>query len=95
MVEPPAGKSKAGRNVFRFEIRQLFQNLLLGESRGKQIENINHPNPHSANAGPPPALLRIHRNALDESGHVRTFLDQYTEYRLGDSVPNQTTQDHG
>ena len=70
MVEPATGKSQAGRNVFRFEIRQLFENLLLGESCSKQIENIDHPNPHSANAGPPPALLRIHRNTFDEFGHV-------------------------
>lgn len=70
MVEPATGKSQAGRNVFRFEIRQLFENLLLGESCRQQIEDIDNTNPHAANAGPPPALLRIHRNALDEFSHV-------------------------
>ena len=36
MIEPTAGEPKAGRDVLRFEIRQLFEDLLLSESSGKR-----------------------------------------------------------
>ena len=48
MIEPAAGKTKASRDVFRFEIRQLFEDLLQSEPCGEKIQDVNHPNPHPA-----------------------------------------------
>jgi len=71
VIKSATGKAKAGRDIFRDEIRQLFKHLLLRQSRGQEIEDINHSNPHSPNARPPPALLRIHGNTIDKFGHDR------------------------
>ena len=59
MIEPAAGKTKARRDVFRFEIRQLFEDLLLSEPCGEKIQDVNHPNPHPTNAGLAPALAGL------------------------------------
>lgn len=69
MIEPTAGEPKAGRDVLRFEIRQLSEDLLLSESSGKQVRNIDHPNPHPTDAGQPSALRKIGIDTLDEFSH--------------------------
>ena len=69
MIEPTAGEPKVGRDVLRFEIRQLFEDLLLSESSGKQVQNIDHTNPHPTDAGPPSALCKIGIDTLDEFSH--------------------------
>jgi hypothetical protein len=76
MIEPAAGKPKASRDVFRFEIRQLFEYLLLSEPCGEKIQDVNHPNPHPANAGPPSALCRIHSDAFCEFSHDENLLSK-------------------
>ncbi len=69
MIESAAGESKASRDIFRFEIRQFFENLLLSEPSRKKIEHVDHPNPHSTDAGPPSALCWIGSDAFDEFSH--------------------------
>ena len=46
MIESSIGKPKVGRNIFCFEILQLYENLLLSEPSCKQVQNIDHLNPH-------------------------------------------------
>jgi len=69
VIEPAAGETKAGRDIFRFEIRQLFEDLLLSKPSREKIEHIDHPNPHSTDAGPPSALCRIGSDAFEEFSH--------------------------
>jgi hypothetical protein len=69
VIESATGKPKAGRNIFCFEIRQLYENLLLSEPIGKQVQNINHPNPYPTDARLPSALCKIGSDALDEFSH--------------------------
>lgn len=69
MIEPAAGESKASRDVFRFKIRQFFEDLLLSEPCGEQVQDVDHPNPHSTDAGPPSALCWIGSDAFDEFSH--------------------------
>ena len=42
MIEPAAGKTKARRDVFRFEIRQLFEDLF-AVSRGDRVPGRQSP----------------------------------------------------
>lgn len=74
MIEATAGEFQAGGNIFRFEIRQFFKNLLLRETRSQQIEYIDDSNSHSTDAGPPTTLCRVDCDALDEFGHAGCFL---------------------
>ena len=69
MIEPAAGETKAGRDIFRFEIRQFFENLLLSEPSRKKIEHVDHPNPHSTDTRPSSALCKIRSDALDKFSH--------------------------
>ena len=85
MIEPTTGKTKARRDVFRFEIRQLFEDLLLSEPCGEKIQDVNHPNPHPTNAGPPSALCRIHRDAFCKFSHDENLLSKSTAY----IIPNE------
>lgn len=71
MIEPAAGKAKAGRNIFPFEIRQLFKNLLLSEACGEQVQDVDHLNPHPTDTGPPSALCRIDSDAFDKFSHEK------------------------
>jgi len=45
-----------------FEIRQFFEDLLGRELGREQLQDIRHPNPHTANAGAATALLWVDRN---------------------------------
>jgi hypothetical protein len=74
VIEPTAGEPKAGRDVLRFEIRQLFEDLLLSESSGKQVQDIDQPNPHPMDAGPPSALCKIGSDTRDEFSHDEELL---------------------
>lgn len=75
MIEPTAGEPKAGRDVLRFEIRQLFEDLLLSESSGKQVQNIDHPNPHPTDAAPPSALRKLASIRSTSSAMMWNFSD--------------------
>lgn len=69
MIESAAGELQAGGNIFRFEVRQFFKDLLLGETRSQQIQHIDDSNPHSSDTGSPTTLLRVDRDAFNEFGH--------------------------
>ncbi len=72
MIEPAAGEAKAGRNIFRFEIRQLFKDLLLSEACGEQAQDVDHLNPHSTDTRPPSTLCRIGSDSFDQFSHENT-----------------------
>lgn len=74
MIESATGKPKAGRNIFCFEIRQLYENLLLSEPGSKQVKNIDHSNPHPTDARPPSALCKIGSDTFDEFSHDENLL---------------------
>ena len=59
MIQLAAGVLQAGLDVFRLQVRQLLENLLRGQPIGEQIQDIRHPDAHSANAGVSAALGRI------------------------------------
>ena len=63
MIKPATGEAKASRDVFRFEVRQFLEDLLLSESCSKQVQDVDHPNPHATDTGPPSALCRIRSDA--------------------------------
>lgn len=69
MIEAADGELQAGGNIFRFEVRQFFKDLLLRESCSQQIEHIDNPNPHPTDTRTPATLLRVHRDALDKFAH--------------------------
>ena len=75
MIKPATGEAKASRNVFRFEVRQFLEDLLLSESCSKQVQDVDHPNPHATDTGPPSALCRIRSDARDKFSHMRNFAD--------------------
>ena len=60
---------KRGLEVVHFKIRHLFENLTSRETRGKKIQHIYNPNPHAADAGPAPTLLRICSNTVHQASH--------------------------
>jgi len=74
VIESATGKPKAGRNIFCFEIWQFYENLLLSEPCGKQVQDIDHPNPHPTDARPPSALCKIGGDALDKFSHDEKLL---------------------
>ena len=76
MVETAAGEPKAGRNIFHFKIRLLFEGLLLGKPCSEKIQDLDHSNPHPANARASPALRSLDRNALDKFSHDTNLLNR-------------------
>jgi hypothetical protein len=73
-IESATGKPKTGRNIFCFEIRQLYESLLLSEPRGKQVQDIDQLNSHPTYTRPPSALCKIGGDALDEFRHDEKHL---------------------
>jgi hypothetical protein len=76
VIESAAGKPKTGRNIFRFEVREFFEHLLLSQPCGEQVTHINYSNPHPTDARPPSALRRIDGNPFDELRHDTTLLSK-------------------
>ena len=64
MIEAATREAKAGGDVLRLEIRQLFENLLRRKPIGHQIEYINDANTHAADARTPPALKRVNSDSV-------------------------------
>lgn len=64
VIEMPDGKARARVDILGFKVRHLFEYLLLREAVRQEIEDIHHPDTHSADSGSPPALLRVNRNTL-------------------------------
>ncbi len=55
--------------IFCFEIRHFFQDLLGSEPRRKEIENINNANTHAAYARSTTTLVRIDCDSLQQISH--------------------------
>ena len=53
---------QASSQILRLQVWQLVQNLLRRQSGGKEVKDVRHPDAHSANAGPSPALFGIDRD---------------------------------
>ncbi len=69
MIQSSARVTQRSGDVLWLEIRQLLEDLGLGQSGGEQIEDVGDPNAHSSNAGTSTALLGIDRDALEKVGH--------------------------
>jgi hypothetical protein len=74
--ESAAGKLQASGNVFRFEIRQFFKDLLLRKTCGQQIQHVDDADAHPTNTGSSATLLGVDRDAFDEFRHGYCFLDR-------------------
>jgi len=64
MVNATARVAECSLYVFRFQIGQFLKHLLVRKPSGEQIQDIDHPNAHPANARSPAALIWIGRNSL-------------------------------
>jgi hypothetical protein len=64
MIQAPRRVEQAGGNVVGLEIWELLEDLLVGLPSRQQLENVDDPNPHTANARPAAALLRADSYAL-------------------------------
>ncbi len=64
MVNPPTRVVQARGEVFRFEIRQLLQNLPARKAGGEELKHVADPYPHAAHTWTPTALLRIKSDSL-------------------------------
>lgn len=56
----------AGTNVFGFEEIIVREDIRLGCSRRKQVEDVLHAQPIAADAGPPAAFSRLDRDSTQE-----------------------------
>ena len=72
MADALAGEPKTSLDVFEFEVGMLVDNLFRSHAVSKQLQNVAHSNPHSSDAGPPAALLRIHSDSFEDLDHKRT-----------------------
>ncbi len=69
MVKAKARKPEAGTDIFKFKVRQFFNNLLGRETVGEQVQHVANPNPHATYAGSPSALLRVHCDPIRKFNH--------------------------
>src|SRR6187399_2634558 len=69
MIESAAGVAKRGFDVLGFEVRQFTEHLLMVEPRGEQVEDVDDPDSHPANAGTTSALFGVDGNAIEDVGH--------------------------
>jgi len=72
MVQSSTGVAEASLDVLSFKVWEFLKHLLLSEAGGKQVEDIDNPNPHPPNAGATAALLRIHGDSFSDLGHWHT-----------------------
>ena len=63
-------ESKSRADIFRFEIREVAQDLWLRNACGKQLEDVAHADAHAADRRPSAADLGIESDALH--GHEAT-----------------------
>lgn len=59
MIGLGRGILETGSDIFDLKIGIIPQNFVFRHTRGEQIEQIGNANAHTANAGPPAALVRI------------------------------------
>ena len=59
MVDLLGGVIQGRAEVFRFQIREIGQELLAAQARCIELQYIPDPDAHPSNAGLPAALLRV------------------------------------
>lgn len=64
VIEPSGGVLQGGRDVLALQIREVSQDLLRRLSRRQQLQNIDHPHPHSTDAGAATTLVGIDRDPV-------------------------------
>lgn len=60
------GKAKTRRDVFALQVGEFFNDLVCREAYRQQVEHITHANPHPADTGTAPALIRVHGDAIHQ-----------------------------
>ncbi len=73
MADAAAREPQAGIDVLEFEIRMLPENLFRRHSRGKQLKDVRHPDPHATNAGATATLPGVHRDPVCQFGHIHSL----------------------
>lgn len=71
----PTGELQTSGNIFGFEIRQFFKDLLLGEAGCEQVEYVDDSNPHPADTGPPTTLSGVDGDPFHEFCHDGCLLN--------------------
>jgi len=69
MIDAATRVPEASDDVFRLEIRKLFEDLLCREPRGQQIQHIDDADPKTADTRASSALLGIHRDPIRDFRH--------------------------
>ena len=64
MVYLCRGEGQTGADILLLKIRKIAQHFGLAHTGGKKIENVLHPNTHTADARATPALIRIEGDAI-------------------------------
>ena len=59
MVNLPRCIGQGGLQVFRFQIREVREDLLAALASGIELKDVLHTDPHAADAGPAAALIRV------------------------------------
>jgi hypothetical protein len=66
MIQPTTREAEASRNVIAFEIRELNDDVVRGESRGEQIEDVADADAHPAHTRATTAQIRIDGDAIHQ-----------------------------
>ncbi len=64
MIRVPGRISDRGSDILSFKIRKILQDLLLGSTSGKHLQNILNADSHPTDAGTSSALSRIDGDSL-------------------------------
>ena len=70
MIEVARRKPQAGRQVFRFEIRNFIKDLGSGQAGREEVEDVAHANTQSPHAGPAHTLLAVCRDSISDLVHT-------------------------
>ena len=70
MTEALARVAQAGLDIFRFKVWKFLPNLSRRKPSRQQLQDVNHPDAHSAHAGLSAALLGVDRYSLSEFRHI-------------------------
>jgi hypothetical protein len=82
MIHVPSSMAQSRLDIVHLEIRKFLQDLVGIQAGGKEIEDVNNPNAHTANARAPAALLRVDRDSVGQLGHrASPPLEDLYDYR--------------
>jgi hypothetical protein len=69
MIDAVTRVPETSDDVFRLEVRELFEDLLRREPCRQEIQNVDDADPQTANARTASALLGIHRDPVRNFRH--------------------------